>query len=596
MPVKRGISIKLKFGFQGVGIAVAFLLLGYLQLASLNSIRDIWGSIGNVIRRERLLADIKSGMGYGGAIHHFKNYILRQDPKYLAAGNEALEKTHAVVIDYGKIEGLAEDEKARMQIIEHAVIQYHEALGTARDLFAQGKTTREVDNVVKIDDKPALEAFEWFRQRVDALGLEMTKKLEETLSISAIQMLVVVSLVFGVTILISILISLSINRRLSSILAVTQKVAEGNLTATVEMGWRDEIGKLAEDFAKAIVNLKDIIDGVKTASSESQEISEKLRGHTEQTSSAVTEITANIESIRRQFAALADNIASSSTALQQILANITNLVSQIANQANAVSQTSSSVEQMAASIESVAKIARGKQKAADSLAELTRVGGEKVNSTNSIIDAISHSVDDMLEAISVINNITSETSLLSMNAAIEAAHAGDAGKGFAVVADEIRKLAESTAENSKTIATTLNAVVENIQEALSSSRESGTSFDEIRRGVSEVVAAFEEISASTVELANGSQEILGSTSELLNITQEIRNGSGEMQTGAEEINKSLLQVKDISAQSLEGINEISDGANEINNSVVEISSLSKQNSASVEKLSAQIERFKTEAD
>ncbi len=397
-----------------------------------------------------------------------------------------------------------------------------------------------------------------------------------------------------IAVMLLILISDSLVKPIKRMVVITNGVAKGDFTQNVNIRSKDEIGKLASNLNTAIDNLKGIISSVKSSSSATHEMSESLSANTEQTSSAVTEIAANIESIKKQFSLLDSNISTSSTAVEQILSNITNLFNQISNQASAVEQTSSSIEEMSASIGSVDKIAGDKKNLMDNLVSITQSGGEKVNTTNEAINEVSKNFDDMLEIIKVINNIASQTNLLSMNASIEAAHAGEYGKGFAVVADEIRKLAESTGINAKNVTSLLNSLVDKINVVLTSSSESGEAFARISKEVNTVSDAFAEISGSTAELANGSDEIVKAASTLLNITEEIKEGSSEMKIGAEEINKSLLTVKDISSQSLNGINEISIGVNEINSAVAQISDLSAKNKQNTDNLNQEIKKFKTE--
>lgn len=401
----------------------------------------------------------------------------------------------------------------------------------------------------------------------------------------------IVMLLIGITLLI--LFLNLILKPFKPLVILTDKIAKGDLTSNIKTKSKDEIGILSNNFNKALDSLKGIIGGVKTSSAASNEMGESLSANAEETSSAVTEITANIESIKKQILKLDNNVTASSTAVEQILSNITNLVGQISNQASAVEQTSSAVEEMAASIGSVDKIADGKKASIADLVNITTSGGNKVDTTNAAINDVSKSFDDMLVIINVINNIASQTDLLSMNASIEAAHAGEYGKGFAVVADEIKKLAESTATNAKNITTMLRDMVDKISLALSSSGESGEAFLSINKEVNAVADAFSEISGSTRELASGSNEIVKAAETLLNVTEEIKSGSSEMQIGAEEINNSLLAVKDISSQVSSGMEEIGIGLNEINLAVNQISDLSARNKQNTHKLHEEINKFNT---
>ena len=591
------LTVKTKLILLSVIITVSLLFGIFTQYRSLTTIRGMWDEYNQYIaRREHLISAMKSSLGYGGMIHHFKNYVLRQDPKYVTASEEDFTLFNRAREDYLGLPNLLEDEVKQVGVVGETMSRYRRAVSTARSLFSDGKTIREVDKTIKIDDSPALQAFEWLSENRDRLIREGNTRMVASLNRMLFQQGGIFSAILLVTLLFSLLISSSITGKLKKIISITEEMAAGNLSRNVDVKPGDEIGDLADNFNRAVNSLRKIINSVKETSSESSRISDSLSEETQRTSASVEEITANIESINKQFGHLADNIASSSTAVEEILANTSSLVNQISHQALSVSLTSAAIEEMTASIDNVAKIASTKKAATDNLVSITQDGGEKVDLTNRVIQDISKNIDDMMELITVINNVASQTNLLSMNAAIEAAHAGEFGKGFAVVADEIRKLAESTADNSKNISRLLNGVIDKIKQALESSTASGETFTEILKVVSDVVGSFAEISTSTEELAAGSQEVRKAGTELLTITEEIRRGSEEMKVGAEHINDALSNVKNISAESVNGINEISIGSSEINRAVVQISELSKKNSTAVAELRDEMRQFNTDAE
>jgi methyl-accepting chemotaxis protein len=300
--------------------------------------------------------------------------------------------------------------------------------------------------------------------------------------------------------------------------------------------------------------------------------------------------------MRAQLGHLNQQNNASSASVAEILAGVTSLASRIESQASAVAQASAAMEEMSASIDSVAKIADRKRAAADELQRITRSGGQKVEELNGLVTDISRQVDDIAEMIRLINSIASQTNLLSMNASIEAAHAGDYGKGFAVVADEIRRLAESTAANSKRITVTLKEIIGKIQGSLEASTESSAAFTRLDGEVTEVVGAFTEIAGSTQELANGGKEILQASGSLLQITEEIRSGSAEMKQGAEDINRALVEITHISAESKQAVDDVATRSAEISTAIDEIAVLSQEDRDVGARLNQEVRRFRSDGE
>lgn len=570
------------------------IIVGVVVGSDLDVIKNHWNHYNDsVVDPEVYLSEIESALGYGGMIHHFKNYVLRKDSKYLTEGNESFEQFNNAFDQIYKVSDLTDEEKSQLDVIKNTMTDYKTALVSAEKLYSQGSTVSVADSIIKIDDGPAIAAFEWFKDSLEKKKVIFHNELTVTISKAISQTVIILVISVTMFLMFSIWILSSITKPLTLISTITDTVAMGDLSKSISMKNNNEIGSIANNFDIAINSLKTLVNSVKTSSKGSQEISENLNSQMVQTASAVTEITGNIESMKQQFVKLSNSIGTSSTSLEQIVANIQSLAGDITDQSSAVSQSSASVEEMNASIINVANIAKIKIQAASNLIKIASAGEEEVFETNSLIVDTSKSVDDILEMIDIINNIASQTNLLSMNAAIEAAHAGDAGKGFAVVADEIRKLAENTTKNSTTISKTLTHMVDNINNALALSNKSGTTLANINNEVREVVSAFEEIVNSTIELSAGSREILTTSTLLLKITDSIQLESQEMKIGAEEIHRELILVKEISDLSLNGINEISTGSNEINQSVNFIQDISRENSESIVELVNQVSVFTT---
>lgn len=238
-------------------------------------------------------------------------------------------------------------------------------------------------------------------------------------------------------------------------------------------------------------------------------------------------------------------------------------------------------------------IASDQSASTNQLLELTRLGSENMASTKSVVEESVKNINSMQTVLDVINDIASQTNLLSMNAAIEAAHAGDAGKGFAVVTDEIRKLAESTAENSRVISNSLKVLIDRIQAASDSTIKSGETFYKIENEVESFLKAFSDISGSMAMLEASSSEVYESSRVLRDSSGKIDKGAKSISSEASRIKESMKDVEEISRDNLSNILGVQEKIGVIIDQVDRISELDSQSSENMNRLSEAVSIFKT---
>ncbi len=424
--------------------------------------------------------------------------------------------------------------------------------------------------------------------------IDAAEAFEAVTAIRRISLLITGALVLLLVVVIA-LIARSITRPVRLAGGALQTIAqgEGDLTVHVSVDTRDEVGQLARYFNEFVDKLHEIVARIKTQVHQAEGVSESLSANSEESSAAVHEISQNLQSMGDQIRKMDENVQATSAAIEQIQAIIANLDQGIQRQRQAVSDSSSATEQMIASINSVSEVIGRKRGETAELITSAREGSEKLEETSRLIAAVNSTADQIIEAVTIIDSIASQTDLLAMNAAIEAAHAGDAGRGFAVVADEIRKLSETTRENSGVINTSIRNAIETIRTASESTEITGQTFDRLRREVDSFTETFNEIGATMQELSTGSREILQAVAELTDISEQVTNGSQQMQIGAQEMTQSMIHVRDTSAQVSTGISEIEAGVTEINSASVDLASLGQQNRVFLVKIREQVEGFRT---
>jgi methyl-accepting chemotaxis protein len=386
----------------------------------------------------------------------------------------------------------------------------------------------------------------------------------------------------------------SISRPIAYTMTVLKDISEGDLTRRIDVSSKDELGDLARYLNFTIEKIKGLIVSIKKEADALAQTGSDLAANMTETAAAINQITANIQNVKSQAGNQSERVKSTASIMGEVVANIEALNGQVQKQTDCVSQSSSAIEQMLANIQSVTNTLIKNVDSVNNLTESSEVGRHGLQEVSSDIQEIARESAGLLEINAVMQNIASQTNLLSMNAAIEAAHAGEAGKGFAVVADEIRKLAESSGQQSKTISGVLKKIKDSIDKITKSTDAVLQKFEAIGEGIQTVTDQETNVRNAMEEQGTGSKNILEAVSSLNEITGEVKGGAQVMLDGSRRVIRESKALEELTAGITSGMNEMAAGADQIDSAVNHVNDISMSNKKQIETLLGEVSKFKVE--
>ncbi len=370
--------------------------------------------------------------------------------------------------------------------------------------------------------------------------------------------------------------------------------AEKDLRGRISIISVDELGSISGMVNAFSDGLSSSMVGLKAAQRRLSGLGEELRKTADDTAGAVAQISSNVVRVREKARFQSGSVAESSSAVEEIATNIGSLESLIAEQAGSVSEASASIEEMVGNIGSVTSSIDKMAEQFGSLLAAAAEGKATQAESRVRIEQILERSEALLEANKVISTIASQTNLLAMNAAIEAAHAGDAGMGFSVVADEIRRLAETSAGQSKTIRNELAQVRNAIEGVVASSNKSEESFSRVSERIGETDALVREVQSAMMEQKEGSTQVLEALRSMNEITSQVRTGSQEMSAGNRTVLEEIGRLREATADIKESMEEMAVGASGIAESAKKVSAMAKVTMDTISEMDAAIGCFKTD--
>ncbi|MDR1900721.1 MAG: methyl-accepting chemotaxis protein [Treponema sp.] len=355
---------------------------------------------------------------------------------------------------------------------------------------------------------------------------------------------------------------------------------------------KDETGEMSEYFQTTINKMKELITVIKSRTSSLSTTGADLRANMADTSAAINEIHDNIQNMKDQIGYQSIGVTEMTGSMELIMEHINTLNEHIAMQSGNVAESSSSIQEMLTNIHSVVGTLIKNTANVNTLLESSEIGKADLQHVSLDIQEIARESEGLLEINSVIENIASQTNLLSMNAAIEAAHAGEAGKGFAVVAGEIRKLAESAAKQSSTTAAMLQKIKTSIDTISKSTAVVLNRFEAIDQEVKTVSEQERDIRSAMEEQETGSKNIFNVMLQLKDITDVVTYESLEMTGKSTEVIRASGKLEQITGEITTDMNEIAAGAQQLNNAVIRIHEISSENKNNIDTLNAELSKFR----
>ncbi len=456
---------------------------------------------------------------------------------------------------------------------------------------------------------------------------------------------------FAVVIAFSVLLALglalvltrNITNPLAQVRAAAEAIAEGDIDQKIEVRRRDELGQMLAAFARMIgflrglasvadqvakgdltvatkprsdkdvlsaalagmvqglkVMIVDLRQTVAQQAASSDEISaaatqiargaERQAAASEETSTTMVEMAAQIENVAKSTQALSANVDETSSSIQEMGASIEQGAKNATNLLGSVEETASTIEQMAGTIRSVSAKVKQVDEVSKEAARVSSQGGEKLSRT---INGIGASSRDISKIVKVIEEIADQTNLLALNAAIEAARAGDAGKGFAVVAEEVKRLAERSMASTREISTFVESVQRDTSQAVELTQ---SILSQIVDTVTKTSSLVGDVYTASQEQASSAGQILRTTTNMQHVARQIATGAQQQAGGAREIVKAVEAMNRMTQQVADATREQKKGGDGIVKAMEQISTVARQNQAATDQLAKTTHILVREAD
>ena len=418
------------------------------------------------------------------------------------------------------------------------------------------------------------------------------KALQEETRRLLLFVVIVALIIAGFAALVALFLSHSLTKPFKQLAQNFGMISRGDLTASTPDYSSREASSLSKGFNNLADGISSMVRNIKDSSRNIKQVAEDLSISITETNETIAMVREGVDSIRTDVGRENKSIATSEAAVNRVMQEIEKLNDKIREQSSQISSSSSATEEMVANIQSIESTIVTVNTNVNELVKSSMEEKKRLSAASEAAKMVESESMALAEMNTVIANVATQTNLLSMNAAIEAAHAGEAGKGFAVVAQEIRKLAETTAQQSRNSEEALSSIQKQIREIASSSIHVEQSFGDMIRIIGGIEQLSENLKNAAEEQGEGSRQLLDSISALNTITSEVETGASSMQASAGDAVSACRELTDISRNVADTVNKCSQGVSSLSEDSKSVVFAAENTKVGVGALEKSVDHFK----
>jgi len=388
-------------------------------------------------------------------------------------------------------------------------------------------------------------------------------------------------------------VSFRISRRVQHVETVMRSAAHRNIAVRYSGKAKDEIGNLGRNLNTVLETMKEFFATSTTVAQNLELLKQKLSRQSSDSISEIEAITAYLSTITEDFHHLDKTVNTAKNKSEEIVEVVTAAQASIQDHSSPLHTISSAMSHMNTTIQNVSNLTAHFGTSSQSLLQKTKTGSENVMMTQNVISKVTEEIKNLVSVNAVIEEITEQTHLLSINASIESANAGNAGKSFGVVAHEIKKLAETTANHSHRIEETLKQITGLIRSAEEQSTRSADSFEAIQEQVHSSVNLFEQLHTKTEELQASGNDIVISNREVEKLAVKLNKEYMIIQELSAHISTSMNTASNSSGEGVTQINSITYSVAEVESSLQRMAQAIEESHGRTKELTDLLHSFKT---